>query len=68
MRLADLPDVELAAFLVSQKGFTESGAKRCVEVFRATMRFAGLDDTPDYVRAHAWNKALGEVQNKGARH
>lgn len=57
-RLMDLPDVELISFLVKQKGFTEVGAEKFVKIFRANMRLTGLDNTSDYVRQTAWNKAL----------
>lgn len=64
MRLADLPNTELERFLVSQKGFTESGAERFVKNFRVTMRYAGLDDTSDYTRVTAWNNALQTINEQ----
>lgn len=57
MRLADLPNEELRRYLVLAKGFSEKGAKQAVENFRATMAYAGLDTTPDYVRQQRWETA-----------
>ena len=38
------PDHEVIRYLREECGFTKVGAKRCLKVFKETMRFAGLLD------------------------
>lgn len=57
MRLADLPDAELIEYLVHERKFSQGGAERCVKNFRATMRFAKLDNTNDWDRQYRWEMA-----------
>jgi len=62
VRMADFPDEIVLEWLINEKGFSHNGARTCLENFRSSMMFAGIDTTTEYERQRRFEAVVRRVR------